>query len=51
MRYEQNLAQLLGMISKFKVQIDEVKEAGKKVISKLNSLKNLHEQLDQPEIE
>lgn len=51
MRYEQHLAQLLGNMNKFKTQIDELKEANARMAGKLNQVKELHQNMGQPEME
>ena len=50
MRYEQQLAQLLGLMNKFKTQIDELKDSNYRMSAKLGQVKDLHQNMDQPEM-
>lgn len=50
MRYEQHMAQLLGLMNKFKTQIDDLNQAQQLMTAKLGELTQLHEGAAQPDM-
>lgn len=51
MRYEQHMAQLLGLMNKFKTQIDDLHQAQNHMAAKLGELKQLHQGADQTDMD